>query len=399
MKKEMNTEGLLAQRMIRLKSSAIRELLKHSKMENVISLAGGIPSDALFDFEGLSQATQLAITEQPKNAFQYGLTEGSHTLRERITGLCAERGIVTRPEDIVVTAGSQQALDLVMRALVNPGDVFVVESPTYLAALQTLELAEAKLLTVRSDRDGMIVDDLAELLKTQIIKGVYLVPTFGNPSGVSLSRARREQLVTLAAEHRFLIIEDDPYGELRFTDERNPTLFELATALNGHTDNVIYTSTFSKILAPGLRLGWVIMPSWLLHKVASIKQAADLHASSLSQVVAEYYLGLGRLPAQIETIRAAYKHKCEVLASLLEQELGDQVTFEMPKGGMFLWAKFRQPRNTAEWLQETLKQGVVFVPGEYFFAAEPDHSTFRLSFATATEQQMQEAVARLKRAL
>ncbi|MBC3253156.1 GntR family transcriptional regulator [Serratia fonticola] len=395
----MKTEGLLAQRIVKVKSSAIRELLKHSKMENVISLAGGIPSDALFDFEGLSIATQQAITEQPKSAFQYGLTEGSELLREGICTLCAQRGVNAKPEDIVVTAGSQQALDLVMRAVINPGDVFVVERPTYLAALQTLELAEANVMSVSSDSDGMVVDELAELLKTKKIKGVYVVPNFGNPSGLTLSAARREQLVKLAVEHNFLIIEDDPYGELRFTEERNATLYQVSQQVLGHTENIIYTSTFSKILAPGLRLGWAILPPFLLHKVAIIKQAADLHASALSQSIVECYLGLDRLPAQIEKIRAAYKHKGEILAGLVEKELGDVISFDMPKGGMFLWARFRQQFNATEWLNTTLKQGVVFVPGEYFFSDKPDRSTFRLSFATATEQQMQEAVARLRRSL
>lgn len=395
----MKTEGLLAQRIVKVKSSAIRELLKHSKMENVISLAGGIPSDALFDFEGLSIATQQAITEQPKSAFQYGLTEGSELLREGICTLCAQRGVNAKPEDIVVTAGSQQALDLVMRAVINPGDVFVVERPTYLAALQTLELAEANVMSVSSDSDGMVVDELAELLKTQKIKGVYVVPNFGNPSGLTLSAARREQLVKLAVEHNFLIIEDDPYGELRFTEERNATLYQVSQQVLGHTENIIYTSTFSKILAPGLRLGWAILPPFLLHKVATIKQAADLHASALSQSIVECYLGLDRLPAQIEKIRAAYKHKGEILAGLVEKELGDVISFDMPKGGMFLWARFRQQFDATEWLKTTLNQGVVFVPGEYFFSDKPDRSTFRLSFATATEQQMQEAVARLRRSL
>jgi len=395
----MKTEGLLAQRIVKVKSSAIRELLKHSKMEHVISLAGGIPSDALFDFEGLNVATQQAITEQPKSAFQYGLTEGSYLLRERICSLCAERGVRAQPEDIVVTAGSQQALDLVMRAVINPGDVFVVERPTYLAALQTLELAEANIMSVSSNSDGMVVDELAELLKTQKIKGVYVVPNFGNPSGLTLSAPRREQLVKLAAEHNFLIVEDDPYGELRFTDERNATLYQVSQQVLGHIENIIYTSTFSKILAPGLRLGWAILPPFLLHKVAIIKQAADLHASALSQSIVECYLGLDRLSAQIEKIRAAYKHKGEILAGLVEKELGDVISFDMPKGGMFLWARFRQPFNATEWLKTTLEQGVVFVPGEYFFSDKPDRSTFRLSFATATEQQMQEAVARLRRSL
>ncbi|AIU90205.1 aminotransferase-like domain-containing protein [Pectobacterium odoriferum] len=396
----MAIEGLLAHRIAQLKSSAIRELLKHSKMENIISLAGGIPSDALFDFEGLSQATQLAITEQPKTAFQYGLTEGSGVLRDRIAELCAVRGVKTRGDDIVVTAGSQQALDLIMRAMVDPGDVFVVERPTYLAALQTLELAQAQVMSVSSDADGMVVDELEELLKKQRIKGVYIVPNFGNPSGVTLSYERRLKLIQLAERYGFVIIEDDPYGELRFTEERNPTLFQLAQEQLGSTEYVLYTSTFSKVLAPGLRLGWAILPEWLLHKVAIIKQAADLHASALSQTVAECYLGLGRLDTQIEKIRHAYKHKGELLAQLVEKELGDVITFNQPKGGMFLWAKFRQDDfNTTEWLKKTLEQGVVFVPGEFFFSDNIDYSTLRLSFATATDEQMHEAVARLRRAL
>ncbi|AIR70140.1 PLP-dependent aminotransferase family protein [Dickeya fangzhongdai] len=394
----MSTDGLLAQRMARLKSSAIRELLKHSKMDGVISLAGGIPSDALFDFQGLNEATQLAITEQPKSAFQYGLTEGSPLLRERIAELCALRGVRTQAQDIVVTAGSQQALDLVMRATANPQDIFVVERPTYLAALQTLELAEAQVMSVSSDENGMVVDELAALLETTRIKGVYLVPNFGNPSGVTLSDARRHQLVALAARHDFLIVEDDPYGELRFTEERHSTIYQLAQEA-GHADRVVYTSSFSKILAPGLRLGWAILPDWLLHKVAIIKQAADLHASSLSQTIVEYYLGTGRLPAQIDKIREAYRQKGELLSELMASELGDVISFNQPKGGMFLWARFRQPFDTTVWLQKTLAQGVVFVPGEFFFADRPDQSTLRLSFATATEEQMHEAVARLRRAL
>ncbi len=396
----MAIEGLLAHRIAQLKSSAIRELLKHSKMENIISLAGGIPSDALFDFEGLSQATQLAITEQPKTAFQYGLTEGSGVLRDRIAELCAVRGVKTRGDDIVVTAGSQQALDLIMRSMVDPGDVFVVERPTYLAALQTLELAQAQVMSVSSDADGMVVDELEELLTKQRIKGVYIVPNFGNPSGVTLSYERRLKLIQLAERYGFVIIEDDPYGELRFTEERNPTLFQLAQEQLGSTEYVLYTSTFSKVLAPGLRLGWAILPDWLLHKVAIIKQAADLHASALSQTVAECYLGLGRLDTQIEKIRHAYKHNGELLAQLVEKELGDVITFNQPKGGMFLWAKFRQDDfNTTEWLKKTLDQGVVFVPGEFFFPDNIDYSTLRLSFATATDEQMHEAVARLRRAL
>jgi DNA-binding transcriptional MocR family regulator len=396
----LDWEKIFATRSSRMKASEIRELLKLLERPDIISFAGGIPDPKLFPAEEFKEAyADIFASGKSDAALQYSVSEGYKPLREWLQGEMAKLGVPCAPENIFITSGSQQALDLVMRAIVNPGDVFVVERPTYLAALQTLELAEANIMSVSSDSDGMVVEELAELLKTQRIKGVYVVPNFGNPSGITLSAARRELLVKLAAEHNFLIIEDDPYGELRFTEERHPTLHQVSQQVLGNTDHIIYTSTFSKILAPGLRLGWAILPPFLLHKVAIIKQAADLHASALSQSIVECYLGLDRLPAQIDKIRAAYKQKGEILAGLVEQELGDYITFDKPKGGMFLWARFRQPFNATEWLNTTLQQGVVFVPGEYFFSDNPDRSTFRLSFATATEQQMQEAVARLRRSL
>lgn len=217
-------------------------------------------------------------------------------------------------------------------------------------------------MSVSSDSDGMVVEELAELLKTQRIKGVYVVPNFGNPSGITLSAARRELLVKLAAEHNFLIIEDDPYGELRFTEERHPTLHQVSQRVLGNTDHIIYTSTFSKIPAPGLRLGWAILPPFLLHKVAIIKQAADLHASALSQSIVECYLGPPPAGANRQDPRRLQTEGRDP-AGLVEQELGDYITFDKPKGGMFLWARFRQPFNATEWLNATLQQGVVFVPG------------------------------------
>ena len=217
-------------------------------------------------------------------------------------------------------------------------------------------------MSVSSDSDGMVVEELAELLKTQRIKGVYVVPNFGNPSGITLSAARRELLVKLAAEHNFLIIEDDPYGELRFTEERHPTLHQVSQRVLGNTDHIIYTSTFSKIPAPGLRLGWAILPPFLLHKVAIIKQAADLHASALSQSIVECYLGSPPAGANRQDPRRLQTEGRDP-AGLVEQELGDYITFDKPKGGMFLWARFRQPFNATEWLNATLQQGVVFVPG------------------------------------
>ncbi|MGB7800745.1 PLP-dependent aminotransferase family protein [Buttiauxella sp.] len=394
----MSNSSHLAHRIQALQPSAIRELLKHSKMPGVISLAGGIPSSELFDREGLGIATQKVVAENFNDAFQYGLTEGTVELRQQLVGLCQERGITTNPDQLLVTSGSQQALDLLMRALVNPGDVFVVERPTYLATLQILSLNEADVKSVGSDEHGMIVDELEELLKTTTIKGVYLVPTFGNPSGTTLSASRREQLVKLAEQHHFVIVEDDPYGAISFTETREKTLLQVATE-RGSQENVVYTSTFSKILAPGLRVGWIVLPEWMKQKVAIIKQATDLHANSFTQSLVSAYLTLDRLNPQIELIRDAYKKKCLSLSTFLHQELGEHITFNQPQGGMFLWAAFRYEFDTTRWLQQTLEKGVVYVPGEFFFSDHADKKTLRFSYATATEEQLYEAVQRLKAAL
>ncbi|WP_336995869.1 aminotransferase-like domain-containing protein [Leclercia sp. UBA7405] len=388
----------IAEKLQNLQSSAIRELLKHSKMESVISLGGGIPDPNLFDREGLAIAMDKVLTHAWKDAFQYGLSEGNPQLRGAICQLMSERAINCDIDDVVVTSGSQQSLDILARALINPGDVVVVERPTYLAALQVLQIAEANLMSVGTDGEGMIVDELEALVKTSTVKAVYIVPTFGNPGGVTLSEQRRKQLVALAQRYDFVIIEDDPYGEINFTDKTFTPLRAWAAEL-GNSDNVIYTSTFSKILAPGARVGWLVVPNWLKRQVVSLKQATDLHTSALSQSLTYHYLDGGRLAEQIRLIREAYKQKCLVLSQHLQNELGDHLTFHQPMGGMFLWAKFRYEMDTTQWLQKTLNNGVVYVPGEFFYCNEPDRSTLRMSYVSTTEEKLKEAVLRLKTAL
>ncbi|ELY5829311.1 PLP-dependent aminotransferase family protein [Cronobacter turicensis] len=385
----------LSRHVSHLQSSAIRELLKHSKMEGVISLGGGIPDAALFDHEGIQTAMEQVLASDWNDAFQYGLSEGLPALRESIGELMAGRGVKAGVDDIVITSGSQQSLDILARVLINPGDIVVVERPTYLAALQVFQLAQAQIESVSTDGDGMNIDELETLVKQKAVKAVYLVPTFGNPSGVTLTPARRAQLVALSKQYDFLIIEDEPYSEINFSDTRYKPLLAHAQE-QGEGDNIIYTSTFSKILAPGTRVGWVIVPAWLKRAVVTLKQATDLHTSALSQALTEQYLQTGRLPAQIDRIRKAYKQKCDTLSHALNQELGEYLTFHQPKGGMFLWATFKDGRNTTEWLKNTLANGVVFVPGEFFYSDHPDHSTLRMSYVTPSEENLKEAVRRLK---
>ncbi|KAA1047037.1 PLP-dependent aminotransferase family protein [Pseudocitrobacter sp. 73] len=391
-------EHQLASRATGLKPSAVRELLKHSKLPGVISLGGGIPAPELFDNEGIQLAVQQVMASQFQEAMQYSLSEGYPPLRQAIADICRQRGVACDASQVYITSGSQQSLDIVARTLLNPGDVVVVERPTYLAALQVFQLAQANIQSVDTDEDGMLVEQLADLVQTSPVKVVYLVPTFGNPGGKTLSEPRRRRLVELAKQHSFIIVEDDPYGEISFTDERPQPLYQHAMAL-GCTDQVIYTSTFSKILAPGMRVGWLVMPEWLASKAIIIKQATDLHTSTLSQQITAQYLSLNRLPAQIALIREDYRKKCETLASALEAKLGDHLAFSRPKGGMFLWAHFRYPFNATEWLKKTLENRVVFVPGEAFYNDAPDVTTLRLSYSTVSHEGLIEAVDRLAKSL
>lgn len=378
-----------------LQSSAIRELLKHSKMAGVISLGGGIPNPDLFDHEGLKIAADSVLSQHFGEAFQYGLTEGVPGLREEIKRICEGRGIACKADDVVITSGSQQSLDVLARALINPGDTVVVERPTYLAALQVFGLAQANFESVGTDGDGMKVNELEALVAKKAIKAVYIVPTFGNPGGVTLSEARRKQLVELSKRYDFVIIEDDPYSEINYTDEVFRPLIAHAKDI-GNEENVVYTSTFSKILAPGTRVGWVLVPEWLKRAVVNLKQTTDLHTSTLSQLMTYEYLKTGRLAGQIKMIREAYRQKYQTFATELEAELGDVMSFHKPKGGMFLWAKMNNGMNTTRWLEKTLSNGVVFVPGEFFYCNEPDQTTLRMSFVTPTDEQLIEAVRRLK---
>ncbi|MDF7680039.1 PLP-dependent aminotransferase family protein [Enterobacteriaceae bacterium ESL0689] len=397
-RKNNSADQRLAVRARELKPSAVRELLKHSKLPGVISLGGGIPAPELFDHEGLNLAVQQVMSGHFNDAFQYGLTEGYPPLRQAVSELCQRRGIACPASRVYITSGSQQSLDIIARTLLDPGDMIVVERPTYLAALQVFQLAQANILSVDTDDNGMQVEQLATLLENHPVKAVYLVPTFGNPGGKNLSEQRRRRLVELAKQHHFIIIEDDPYGEIKFTDAVHRPLYQHAVAL-GCEEQVVYTSTFSKILAPGMRIGWIVMPEWLSQQAVIVKQAADLHTNMLSQVITTQYLAMNRLDHQIALIREDYRKKCMALADALESHLGEHITFTRPEGGMFLWVRFRYPFDTMAWLNKTLANGVVYVPGEAFYNDQPDTRTLRLSYSTVSEAGLLTAVERLAKSL
>jgi 2-aminoadipate transaminase len=395
---------LFSSRMHGVQSSVIRDLLKYAQQPGIISLAGGLPSPLTFDIEGLTRATETVLENQPARALQYGLTDGQPALKHELARLTSSRGATCAEENIVVTTGSQQGIDLVARLLIDPGDVAIVERPAYLAALQTFALAQASIRCIDSDANGAQVDDIEAVLDAaaragETVKLIYVVANFANPSGATLSRERRLRLLRTAVARKVFVLEDDPYGELRSFGRRVPPLVALSSEVPGGAQWCGYLSTLSKILAPGLRLGWLVLPPAVREQAVICKQGMDLHSSTFTQEVAASYLASGRLEARLPAIRAAYRERNEALAAALDRHLGDRIAYNRPEGGMFLWARLSEPLDASEVLRHAIEEGMIFVPGSAFYADCPDRATLRLSFATAAPDELDVAVQRLSRAL
>ena len=388
----------VATRMRNVSSSAIRDLLKHAAEPGMISLAGGLPAPDLFDLDGLSQASAEVMRDIPVSALQYGVTAGSPELRAALVTLMSSRGAHVDANDVVVTTGSQQGIDLMARVMLDAGDIVCVERPSYLAAIQTFALAEAQFVGVEVDDHGMNVDALETMLDTctEKPKLIYTVATFANPSGATMSMERRKKLLQLAVKHQIFVIEDDPYSELRSYGNALPPLIAIAKEIPGAEAWCGYLSTLSKILAPGFRIGWMVLPPALRNYAEIAKQGMDLHTSTFTQAVAARYLDSGRLYERLPSIRASYKERNEALADALKRHLSGALSYVQPDGGMFLWAKWTDASiNSAVLLKYALPEKMIFVPGEHFYADAPEHHAIRLSFATPTPKQLDEGIRRL----
>jgi 2-aminoadipate transaminase len=378
-----------------LPSSAIRDLLRLVDRPDVISLAGGLPAPDLFPAERLAEAASRAVASSGRlgpPALQYGTTEGLAELREVVRTWSPARSA----DDVLVTTGSQQALDLVAHALVDPGEVVVVERPTYLGFLQAVAPCEPRVVGVGSDRDGMRTDELEERLRSGLRPSlVYVVPSFANPSGATLSDERRRHLVDLAERYGFAVVEDDPYRELGI-DGHPPA------PLGTSSDAVVTVGSASKVLAPGLRVGWAVAPKPLREALVRIKQARDLHTPTISQAVAADVLGDGDFMAShLATLRDGYRTRRNALSAALARAFGDALHIDLPAGGMFLWA-CHPGLDAAALLPAALAQGVAFVPGVVFGTGDEAHGLrdrFRLSYATATPAELIEASGRLASAV
>lgn len=392
-----------ASRLKNVETSAIRELFKLLGKPGIISFAGGFPDSALFDVDGIRQAVDQALTESPELALQYGATEGFNPLREELAAFMRTKGAQTlAPENLIVTTGSQQALDLLGKTMISPGDKVIVEGPTFLASIQCFRLYGAQLVSAPMDSDGVKVDELERLIVEHRPKFIYLIPTFGNPSGALLSLERRKKVLELALKFRTLVVEDDPYGDLYFDEPPPPNILSLSHLYPGSADFIAHCGSLSKVLSPGLRIGWLIAPRELLAKATMCKQFSDAHTSTLAQATAFQYLQGGRLPSMLAKARSTYRDRAQTMGDRLEQALGNAIEFSRPRGGLFYWARLTgaggAQNDAGKLAKDAIERGVAFVPGAAFYANAPDPASLRLSFATVNANQIEEGVARLAKA-
>jgi 2-aminoadipate transaminase len=393
-----------AQRLDKVETSAIRELFKLLGKPGIISFAGGFPDSAMFDVQGIREASERALRDEPGAALQYGATEGYNPLREQLATFMQSKGVTgLRADELIVTTGSQQALDLVGKTLLDPQDTVLVESPTFLATIQCFRLYGPTVMGVPVDEDGVDVDTLEQMIQQHRPKLVYLVPTFGNPSGAMTSLPRRLRVLELAVKYQTVVVEDDPYGDLYFADAPPPSLLALSAQVPGSRDWLVYCGSLSKVLSPGLRIGWMVAPPDLLARATMCKQFSDAHTSTFAQATAAQYLQAGRMPTTLQNVRQVYAGRAHAMCEALQQHLGEGLSFHKPMGGLFVWAKLTgHTRLTTDGnmlAQRAIEKGVAFVPGAPFFANNPDTSTIRLSFATADESKIAEGIERLGQAL
>lgn len=382
-----------------MKSSAIRELLKVSSMPGMISFGGGFPAPEVFPIEKFKEACDTVLTEMGKQALQYGATEGYQPLRELIASNAGKYGIQVSADNVLITTGSQQALDLLGKIFLNRGDRILVESPTYLGALQAWNAYGCDYVTIDSDDDGMQTEQLRDLISTNI-KFIYALPNFQNPSGTTLSLERRKQLIEIANSQGVPIIEDDPYGQLRYEGEHLPPVVVLDDEIRSkefpvYSGNVIYTSTFSKILAPGLRLAWVVAPVDVIKKLVQAKQGSDLNTSTFNQFIAYELAKSPWMREHIQMIRRVYRERRDTMLEALEENMPDGTEWTKPKGGLFLWVRLPKGCDTTLLFPKAIEEKVAYVPGESFHPNGGGKNTMRLNFSACNPETIRVGIQRL----
>jgi 2-aminoadipate transaminase len=381
----------IAPHVIRLETSIIREILKISSQPGIISFAGGLPAPDLFPIELIKHVTAEALDTYGSDVLQYGLSRGVPQLVKVIAERATERGTPSTSENILVTTGAQQGIELIARAFIDPGDYILVENPTYLGALQAFDYYQAQYATVDMDSDGLLIDQVEEKIRRHKPKLIYTVSNFQNPTGITMSVERRRALVDLAIQYDIPIVDDNPYGDVHFTENRLPTI----KSYGG--DEVIALRSFSKIISPGLRLGWINGPKDIVCQFEKVKQCADLHTSTFCQFVIYEFIRHGYLEPHIEKIRSTYRAKRDRMLQALEAWFPVEVKWTHPEGGLFIWLELPKSMSAKELFPKAIDMKVAYVYGSPFFANGGGDNTMRLNFSCATMEEIDEGIKRLGR--
>ncbi|MEK6582727.1 MAG: PLP-dependent aminotransferase family protein [Nitrospirota bacterium] len=378
---------MYAERIAGLRSSAIRDILKLMSRPGIISFAGGLPAPELFPIKEIGDAVVKVLSRHGSSALQYSITEGIIPLREKIIKKLDKNLDI---ENIIITQGSQQGLDLISKLYIDKGTVVFTETPSYLGALQAFQLFQANVIAIPSDEKGIQTDELEKKLKTNKPGLLYLMPNFQNPTGASIPMDRRHRLLEIAGKHDFMLIEDDPYGELIFEGEKLPSLFSLA-----QSKNFIYMSSFSKTIAPGFRVAYVIADKEIIKKFAIVKQGTDLHTNTFGQYIVNEYLENGNYQEHISLLKRTYKERRDCMLSAMEKYFPKSAKWNKPAGGMFIWAILPEGYDAREILMRCVEKNVAFVPGQEFFPDGSGKNTMRLNFSNATAENIEEGIRRI----
>lgn len=383
--------GHFARRVEQMKASEIREILKVTERPEVISFAGGLPAPELFPVEEMKAVCTAVLSDDGRAALQYSTTEGYQPLREQIAARMAEAGVVASFTDVLIVSGSQQGLDLTGKVFLDEGDIVICESPTYLAAINAFKTYSPQFAEVAMDEQGMSMSALEETLQRYPqAKLIYTIPDFQNPTGRTMSIDRRKRLVELANQYDVMVMEDNPYGELRFAGERVPPVKAFDTE-----GRVIYQSTFSKVLTPGIRVGWLCAAPEILQKYVIFKQSTDLHTNTMAQRQVSKFMEMFDLKEHIEKIRKVYKTRRNLMLEAIKSEFPAGVTYTQPDGGLFLWVELPKELNARDLLISCLEKQVAFVPGGAFFPNGGNENTLRLNFSNMSEERIVEGIARI----